>query len=244
MLRVQNLDVAYGSLRVLKGVSLHVSAGEVVALIGANGAGKTTLLKTIVGLQPRLAGTVLLDSRPIHGEPSERIVAAGCCLVPEGRHVFSTLTVRENLQLGAFARRRKQASAETAADMDRVFSLFDILKQRQGQLAGTLSGGQQQMLAIGRALMSKPRVLMMDEPSLGVAPLVTRTLFEAVVGLKKSGLTVLLVEQNARAALAVADRGYVIETGQIVLEGTSRQLSDNPEVRRAYLGKEYRRIDE
>jgi branched-chain amino acid transport system ATP-binding protein len=244
MLRVQNLDVAYGSLRVLKGISLHVSAGEVVALIGANGAGKTTLLKTIVGLQPRLAGTILLDGRPIHGDPSERIVAAGCCLVPEGRHVFSTLTVRENLLLGAFARRRKQTSAETAADLDRVYKLFDILKQREGQLAGTLSGGQQQMLAIGRALMSRPRVLMMDEPSLGVAPLVTRTIFDAVVGLKRGGLTVLLVEQNARAALAVADRGYVIETGQIVLEGTSRQLSDNPEVRRAYLGKEYRRIDE
>jgi branched-chain amino acid transport system ATP-binding protein len=244
MLRVQNLDVAYGTLRVLKGISLHVSAGEVVALIGANGAGKTTLLKTIVGLQPRLAGTVLLDSVAIHGAASERIVAAGCCLVPEGRHVFSTLTVRENLLLGAFSRRRKQPAAETAADLARIYGLFDILKQRQGQLAGTLSGGQQQMLAIGRALMSRPRVLMMDEPSLGVAPLVTRTIFQAVVGLKKNGLTVLLVEQNARAALAVADRGYVIETGQIVLEGTSRQLSDNPEVRRAYLGKEYRRIDE
>jgi branched-chain amino acid transport system ATP-binding protein len=244
MLRVLNLDAAYGSLRVLKGISLHVSAGEVVALIGANGAGKTTLLKTIVGLHPRLAGTVFLDNKPIHGEPCEDIVGSGCSLVPEGRHVFSTLTVRENLLLGAFSRRRKQGRQEIDADLARIYELFDILRERQGQLAGTLSGGQQQMLAIGRALMSRPRVLMMDEPSLGVAPLVTRSIFKAITGLKKNGLTVLLVEQNARAALAVADRGYVIETGQIVLEGTSRQLSDNPEVRRAYLGKEYRRIDE
>jgi branched-chain amino acid transport system ATP-binding protein len=244
MLRVLNLDVAYGSLRVLKGISLHVSAGEAVALIGANGAGKTTLLKAIVGLQDRLSGTLFLDNKPIHGEPSERIVELGCSLVPEGRHVFGTLTVRENLLLGAFALRRRQSPQETAADLDRIYGLFGILKERHSQLAGTLSGGQQQMLAIGRALMSRPRVLMMDEPSLGVAPLVTRSIFEAITGLKKNGLTILLVEQNARAALAVADRGYVIETGQIVLEGTSRQLSDNPEVRRAYLGKEYRRIDE
>jgi branched-chain amino acid transport system ATP-binding protein len=244
MLRVLNLDVAYGSLRVLKGVSLHVSAGEAVALIGANGAGKTTLLKTIVGLHPRLTGSIFLDNKPIHGQASERIVESGCSLVPEGRHVFGTLTVRENLLLGAFPRRRRQTQQETAADLDRVYGLFSILKERQSQLAGTLSGGQQQMLAIGRALMSRPRVLMMDEPSLGVAPLVTRTIFDAITDLKKHGLTLLLVEQNARAALAVADRGYVIETGQIVLEGTSRQLSDNPEVRRAYLGREYRRIDE
>jgi len=244
MLRVLNLDGGYGSLRVLKGISLHVSSGEVVALIGANGAGKTTLLKSIAGLlQPR-SGSVLLEQRPVHGEPAERIVERGCVLVPEGRHVFGTLTVRENLLLGAYPRWRRQGPAQIRASLEQVYALFGILKERQGQLAGTLSGGEQQMLALGRALMSGPRLLLMDEPSLGVAPLVTRSIFGTLAGLKRSGLTILLVEQNARAALGVADRGYVMETGQIVLEGTSRQLSDNPEVRRAYLGKEYRRIDE
>ena len=244
MLRLLNLEVEYGSLRVLKGISLHVSAGEAVALIGANGAGKTTLLKTIVGIQRLRSGALFLDNKPIHGEPSERIVELGCSLVPEGRHVFGALTVKENLLLGAFSRRRKQTKEQTAADLNQIYRLFRILKEREGQLAGSLSGGQQQMLAIGRALMSKPRVLMMDEPSLGVAPLVAKDIFEAILGLKKNGLTILLVEQNVRSALAVADRGYVIETGQIVMEGTSQQLRDNPEVRRAYLGKEYRRIDE
>jgi branched-chain amino acid transport system ATP-binding protein len=244
MLRVLNLDAGYGTLRVLKGISLHVSSGEVVALIGANGAGKTTLLKAIAGLLRPHAGKILLDQKPIHEEATERIVERGCVLVPEGRHVFSTLTVRENLLLGAYSRWRRQPAAEIQEDLGQIYRLFGILKERQDQLAGTLSGGQQQMLAIGRALMSRPRLLMMDEPSLGVAPLVARDIFKAIVGLKAKGLTILLVEQNARAALAVADRGYVVETGQIVLEGTSRQLSGNPEVCRAYLGKDYRRIDE
>jgi branched-chain amino acid transport system ATP-binding protein len=172
-------------------------------------------------------------------------VALGASLVPEGRHVFSTLTVRENLLLGAYARRREaKAAANAAATLDEVYHLFGILKERSGQFAGTLSGGEQQMLAIGRALMSRPKLLMMDEPSLGVAPLVVKGIYETIGRLKRDGLTILLVEQNARAALAVADRGYVVETGQIVLEGTSRELRDNPEVQRAYLGKEYRRIDE
>ncbi len=243
MLRILNLEAGYGPLRVLKGISLHVSPGEIVALIGANGAGKTTLLKTIAGILKCRSGTVEFDKRPIHAMPPERVVGLGCSLVPEGRHIFSTLTVRENLILGAFSRRRENG-AGVAATLEEVHKLFPILKERQAQLGGTLSGGQQQMLAIGRALMSKPRLLMMDEPSLGVAPIIARDIFQTVVRLKQTGLTVLLVEQNARAALAVADRGYVIETGQIVLEGTARELCDNPEVQRAYLGKEYKTVDE
>jgi len=245
MLRLLNLEAGYGPLRVLKGISLHVSAGEVVAIIGANGAGKTTLLKTIAGVYKPKSGQIVFDRQEVGGLAPERIVGRGCVLVPEGRHVFSTLSVRENLLLGAYARRRDARSAAAAdATLASIYRLFGILKDRSGQAAGTLSGGEQQMLAIGRALMSRPRLLLIDEPSLGVAPLVIRSLYAAIAGLKREGLTVLLVEQNARAALAVADRGYVIETGQIVLEGTSRELADNPEVQRAYLGKEYRRIDE
>lgn len=245
MLRLVNLEAGYGPLRVLKGVSIHVSPGEAVAIIGANGAGKTTLLKTIAGIVKPRSGKIVFDRQEIHGDPPDRIVQRGCSLVPEGRHVFSTLTVRENLLLGAYVRaRRGRRAADVEAGLDEVYRLFGILKERQNQLAGTLSGGQQQMLAIGRALMSRPRLLLMDEPSLGVAPLVIRDIYETIAGLKRRGLTLLLVEQNARAALAVADRGYVVETGQIVLEGTSRELSDNREVQRAYLGKEYERIDE
>jgi len=244
MLKILNLEAGYGSLRVLKGVSLHVAPGEAVAVIGANGAGKTTLLKTIAGILKTRSGEITFDQRPICGEPPERIVAAGCCLVPEGRHVFSTMTVRENLLMGAFCRRRKDDPESIDASLEQVYNLFGILKDRAHQLAGTLSGGQQQMLAIARALMAGPKLLMMDEPSLGVAPLVVRDIYRTITALKREGLTILLVEQNARAAMAVADRGYVIETGQIVLQGTARQLCDNPEVQRAYLGKEYRRIDE
>ena len=244
MLKVLNLEAGYGPLRVLKGISLHVSPGEAVAVIGANGAGKTTLLKTIAGILKARCGEVVFDKRNIHGEPAERIVARGCCLVPEGRHVFSTMTVRENLLLGAYSRWRKDDTERINASLEQVYDLFDILKMRASQLAGTLSGGEQQMLAIGRALMTGPRLLMMDEPSLGVAPILVRDIYKTIAALKQEGLTILLVEQNARAALAVADRGYVIETGQIVLQGSSRQLCDNPEVQRAYLGKEYRRIDE
>jgi branched-chain amino acid transport system ATP-binding protein len=284
VLKILNLEAGYGALRVLKGISLHVSPGEIVAVIGANGAGKTTLLKTIAGILKARSGEVEFDKRKIHNDPAERIVEQGCCLVPEGRHIFSTLTVKENLILGAFCVARASgwvpnrdssrlgARAQTRkiafgnpfrpwrarprwvrhddsgqsvnASLEQVYSLFGILKERSNQLAGTLSGGQQQMLAIGRALMSRPRLLMMDEPSLGVAPLVVKDIYKTIVNLKRSGLTILLVEQNARAALAVADRGYVIETGQIVLQGTARQLCDSPEVQRAYLGKEYRTIDQ
>ncbi|MGD0596426.1 MAG: ABC transporter ATP-binding protein [Sedimentisphaerales bacterium] len=244
MLKILNLEAGYGQLRVLKGISLHVLPGEAVAIIGANGAGKTTLLKTIAGvLRPR-SGKIMFNKQDISNEPLEKVVEAGCCLVPEGRHIFSTMTVKENLLLGAYHRQRNGASADIAASLKQVYKLFGILEERANQLAGTLSGGQQQMLAIGRALMSGPKLLMMDEPSLGVAPLLVKSIYQTIANLKREGLTILLVEQNARAALALADRGYVFETGQIVLEGTSRELSDNPEVQRAYLGKEYQRIDE
>ncbi len=244
MLRILNLEAGYGPLRVLKGISLHVSPGEAVAIIGANGAGKTTLLKTVAGILKPRAGTVWFDKREIHGATAQQIVRLGCSLVPEGRHVFSTMTVRENLILGAHARRRRGDGDDVGRRLEEVYRLFGILRERERQLAGTLSGGQQQMLAIGRALMSGPKLLMMDEPSLGVAPIVVRDIYATIAALKRGGMTILLVEQNARAALAVADRGYVVETGQIVLEGTARELCDNREVQRAYLGKEYRRIDE
>jgi branched-chain amino acid transport system ATP-binding protein len=244
MLKILNLDAGYGTLRVLKGLSLHVSAGEAVAIIGANGAGKTTLLKTIAGILHPRCGSILFDKQPLDGTPTERIVELGCALVPEGRHVFPTMSARENLMLGAYCRRRCDSAADTAASLENVYALFPILRERQNQLGGTLSGGQQQMLAIGRALMSKPKLLMMDEPSLGVAPLVVRDIYRTVAALKRQGLTILLVEQNARAALAVADRGYVIETGQIVMEGSSNELRGNRDVQRAYLGKEYHTIDE
>jgi branched-chain amino acid transport system ATP-binding protein len=245
MLRVLNLETAYGDLRVLKGMSLHVSPGEAVAIIGANGAGKTTLLKTVAGILRPRSGSIVFDKRQIGGRPAEKIVAMGCALSPEGRHVFASLSVRENLLLGAYSRRGPRgAKARIAESLQEVYSLFEVLRRRQSQPAGTLSGGEQQMLAIGRALMSAPRLLMLDEPSLGVAPRVVKDIYSAVAGLKRAGMTILLVEQNARAALAVADRAYVVETGQVVLEGASRDLRDNPEVQRAYLGKEYRRIDE
>jgi branched-chain amino acid transport system ATP-binding protein len=244
MLRILNLEAGYGPLHILKGISLHVLQGEAVAIIGANGAGKTTLLKTIAGILKPRSGSIMFNKTDIGRQTSENIVGLGCSLVPEGRHVFGALTVRENLILGAYLRRHKDGTDGVNAGLEEVYSLFGILKERQNQLAGTLSGGQQQMLAIGRALMSKPKFLMLDEPSLGVAPLAVRDIYKTIADLKRNGLTILLVEQNARTALTLADRGYVFETGQIVLEGTSRELCNNPEVQRAYLGKEYRRIDE
>ncbi len=254
MLKIRNLEAGYGELQVLKGISLHVAPGEIVAVIGANGAGKTTLLKTVAGILKARCGEVEFDKQRIHSEPAERIVARGCRLVPEGRHIFSTLTVKQNLILGAYSVAdafrpwtkwfgRGNTRSINAA-LEQVYDLFGILRERSHQLAGTLSGGQQQMLAIGRALMSRPKLLMLDEPSLGVAPLVVKDMYKAIVNLKRRGLTILLVEQNARAALAVADRGYIIETGDLVLQGTARQLCDSAEVQRAYLGKDYRRIDE
>jgi len=244
MLRILNLEAGYGLLHVLKGISLHVLPGEAVAIIGANGAGKTTLLKAIAGILKSRSGNIVFNKCPIHRQTPEKIVETGCSLVPEGRHVFGTMTVKENLILGAYPRKRKCSAADVASSLEEIYDLFGILRERENQLAGTLSGGQQQMLAIGRALMSKPKLLMMDEPSLGIAPLAVRDIYATIRRLKQNGLTILLVEQNARMALAVADRGYVFETGQIVLEGTARELCDNPEVQRAYLGKDYQRIDE
>ena len=244
MLRIRNLEAGYGPLRVLKGLSLHVLPGEVVAIIGANGAGKTTLLKTVAGIVRAASGAIQFDKQEVRGRLPEKIVRLGCSLVPEGRHVFSTLTVRENLLLGAYSQAGRLKPVEIDDRLGEMFGLFGILQERQHQLAGTLSGGQQQMLAIGRALMSRPKLLMMDEPSLGVAPLVVQSIYETIADLKRRGMTILLIEQNARAALAVADRGYVMKTGQIVLDGTSEELRGNHEVQRAYLGKEYRRIDE
>jgi len=238
MLRVKNLEAAYGPLKVLRKVSLHIAPGEIVTVIGANGAGKTTLLKTISGLLPAGGGEIQFEKQDLRKLPAERIVLLGCSLVPEGRQLFAPLTVRENLILGASVQYRRKKQEEIAEDMGRVFGLFPRLKEREEQLAGTLSGGEQQMLAIGRALLSRPRLLLLDEPSMGLAPRMVREIFAHIAGLrKKFGLTILLVEQNARGALGVADRGYVLETGRIILQGPSEELLSNKDVQRAYLGR-------
>ncbi len=242
MLRVRSLEAGYGRLRVLKGLSLHVNAGEIVTIIGGNGAGKSTLLNTLSGLIKPFAGAVLYADRDITGLRAERIVTLGCSLVPEGRQLFAGMSVRENLLLGAYRARRAGSDGATARELERVLALFPILAERHRQLAGTLSGGEQQMLAIGRSLMSRPDLIMMDEPSMGLAPLIVRDIFHTVGQLRDQGKTILLVEQNAKAALRIADRGYVMETGSIVLEGTSAELLDNQDVQRAYLGKEYEDI--
>jgi len=245
MLKVRNLEAGYGPLKVLKQVSLHVSAGEIVTLIGANGAGKSTLLRALAGLLAPGGGEVLLDGKPVRGLPAERIVDLGIALVPEGRQVFAAMTVRENLLLGGYVAARRCRAGEgqgTSGSLEHVYGLFPVLRERTEQLAGTLSGGEQQMLAMGRALMTDPRLLMMDEPSMGLAPLVVRDIFRAVQRLRDEGRTVLLVEQNARAALRIADRGYVIETGKLVLEGEAGFLLSDREVQRAYLGKGYREV--
>ena len=238
MLTIRNLDVAYGAVTVLRRVSLHVNAGQIVALVGANGAGKTTLLKAITGLVRPRGGDVLLDGRSILRAGTERTVALGCSLVPEGRQVFGDMTVRENLLLGAHVQLRRGRRDEVREDLARLFAMFPVLERRERQLAGTLSGGEQQMLAMGRALMARPALLMLDEPSMGLAPLVVKDVFDAIVRISRAGSTVLLVEQNARAALKIAHRGYVLETGRIVLQGTSEELLANQDMQRAYLGRD------
>ncbi len=238
MLKVRNLDVAYGRRLALRHVSLHVDQGEIVSLIGANGAGKTTLLRAITGLVRSAAGSVAFRGEDVTGLPTERVVALGCSLVPEGRQVFATMPVRENLLLGATVQYRRGKRAEVEADLQKAFQLFPRLEQRSGQLAGTLSGGEQQMLAMARALMARPSLVMLDEPSMGLAPLVVKDLFKAIQAIRAEGATVLLVEQNARGALRIADRGYVLETGRIVLEGSAQDLLQNRDVQRAYLGGE------
>jgi branched-chain amino acid transport system ATP-binding protein len=238
VLRVRNLDVAYGPVAALRRVSLHVNQGEVATIIGANGAGKTTLLRCLAGLTPARGGEVLFRGDPVLGFRPERMVALGCSLVPEGRQVFAALPVRENLLIGGSVRVRRGLRREVDEDLERIYRLFPRLQERERQLAGTLSGGEQQMLAIGRALMARPALVMLDEPSMGLAPLVVKDILSTVLRIAAGGTTVLLVEQNARSALRVARRGYVLENGRVVLEGTSAELLANRDVQRAYLGSE------
>lgn len=244
MLKIRNLHSGYGNLRILKGVSLHVNPGEIVTIIGGNGSGKSTLLQTVAGVIRPEEGEVLFGGMSIGGEQPEKIVAAGCSLVPEGRMIFNAMSVRENLILGAYTRLRGERKKDISPDLEAVYDMFPRLRERESQLGGTLSGGEQQMLAIGRALMAKPKLMMLDEPSMGLAPIIVKLIFEEVRKLRDAGNTILLVEQNARAALRIADRGYVIETGQMVLEGTSEELLNNNDVQRAYLGKDYKSISE
>jgi len=233
LLEVKDLVVRYGAIRALHGVSFHVDAGEVVTLIGANGAGKSTTLKTISGFLPVDSGEILYGGESITGVEASRIVRKGVIHVPEGRRIFSPLTVRENLEMGAFTRKDKHEIEES---LEYVFQLFPRLKERLEQTGGTLSGGEQQMLAVARALMAKPKLLLMDEPSMGLAPILVEEIFEIIQEIRQEGVTILLVEQNAHMALSVADRGYVMETGVIDLEGTAKELAENPRVREAYLG--------
>jgi branched-chain amino acid transport system ATP-binding protein len=234
MLTLENISVNYGAINALRGVSMHVEAGEVITLIGANGAGKTTTLRTITGLLAPREGRVLFEGSDISGAPTHRLVSRGIAMSPEGRGVFANLTVRENLLMGAYLKKNKQ---EIAEDMENGFRLFPRLKEREQQKAGTLSGGEQQMLAMARALMSRPRLLLLDEPSLGLAPLVVHTIFEAIEEIRGKGTTILLVEQNAHAALGHSDRAYVLETGRIVMEGPSKELAADPRIKEAYLGE-------
>ena len=238
MLKIRNLDVAYGKLAVLRRVSLHINPGEIVTIIGANGAGKSTLLKTISGLVRARDGEIFFGGRNIRHLPAEKVVSLGCSLVPEGRQVFATMPVKENLLLGASVQFRRGKRREVEEDLERVYGLFPVLKQRERQLAGTLSGGEQQMLAIGRALMARPSLIMLDEPSMGLAPLVVKGIFDIIVKIREAGNTVLLVEQNARSALKIADSGYVLETGRIVVQGSAEDLLSNRDVQRAYLGRD------
>jgi branched-chain amino acid transport system ATP-binding protein len=237
MLKIRNLEAGYGKLRVLKRISMHVDPGEIVTIIGANGAGKTTLLHTITGLVKINSGEILFRNNDLDRLKPEKIVASGCSLVPEGRQVFSTMTVEENLILGGYILEKKEKGA-LKHEVGKVYELFPVLKERARQLAGTLSGGEQQMLAMGRALMAKPSLIMMDEPSIGLAPLIVKSIFKVILQLREEGNTVLLVEQNAKAALGIADRGYVLETGKIILQGVAEDLLQNRDVQRAYLGRE------
>jgi branched-chain amino acid transport system ATP-binding protein len=244
MLKLKNINTYYGKVHALKNVSLHLSEGEIVTLIGANGAGKTTILNTISAVTPAASGELLFDREPIGSLEPDRIVKLGISQVPEGRQVFKPLSVEDNLELGAYLRYRgRESKSAIHHDRDQVYVLFPRLKERRKQLAGTMSGGEQQMLAIGRALMAKPKMLLLDEPSMGLAPLVVQEIFKVLEMLRKEhGTTILLVEQNAKAALRLADRGYVLETGKVILEGPADELMENAEVKRAYLGKDKKEI--
>lgn len=241
MLRLRNLKCRYGSIPAVNGIDLEVRPGELVALVGANGAGKSTLLQAVCGFVPDWEGEIVFDREPLRSLKPAQIVSRGISLVPEGRLLFPPASVRENLELGAYVRYRKGERKAIGQDLERVLDLFPILRQRAKQPAGTLSGGEQQMLAIGRALMARPRLLLLDEPCMGLAPLLVLVILETLAQLRESGITILLVEQNARAALGIADRGYVIETGRIALEGAASDLLADRSVRQAYLGKECRR---
>ncbi len=242
VLQLQDVSAAYGPIQVLKNISLELCEREMVCIIGANGAGKTTTLRAISGFVPLAKGTISLFDKPLSECPSHDLVGRGLAHVPEGRKIFTRMTVLENLQLGAFCRGENADQQTTAKefqdDVAKVYELFPVLKDRSKQLGGTLSGGEQQMLAIGRALMSRPKILLLDEPSMGVAPLLTQKIFDSLFRLNKDGMTILLVEQNAHLALKLAHRGYVLELGEIVLEDTGQALLNNPKVREAYLGEE------
>ncbi|OUQ15598.1 ABC transporter ATP-binding protein [Lachnoclostridium sp. An138] len=234
MLEVKDIEVFYGVIQAIKGISFEVNEGEVIALIGANGAGKTTTLQTITGLISPKKGQIFFEGQEITHVPAHKIVSMGMAHVPEGRRVFAQLSVLDNLKLGAFTRKDKEEIEET---LIRVYKRFPRLEERKNQIAGTLSGGEQQMLAMGRALMSHPKIILMDEPSMGLSPIFVNEIFDIIQEVSKSGTTVLLVEQNAKKALSIADRGYVLETGRIVLEGNAKDLLDNEQVKKAYLGE-------
>ena len=232
LLKVNNIHVYYGAIHAIKGISLEVNEGEIVTLIGANGAGKSTTLNTIAGLLKPRQGSIAFGGMPVDGTAASKIVYKGLSLCPEGRRVFQQMTVRENLEMGAYSR----PNAEVAESMERVYGFFPRLKEREKQVAGTLSGGEQQMLAMGRALMSKPRLMMLDEPSMGLAPILVEQIFEIIGDMNRAGTTILLVEQNAQMALSIADRAYVMETGRITMEGDASELMHDDNVRKAYLG--------
>ncbi len=242
MLKIRNLESGYGKLRILKGISLHVKLGEIVTIIGGNGAGKSTLLKTISGLIKPFSGEIIFNDTEITNISPEKIVILGCSQVPEGRQVFSPLSVYENLVLGGYSLYKKNKKNLIESEIKKIYKIFPKLKERKDQLAGTLSGGEQQMLAIGRALMSQPELIMMDEPSMGLAPIIVKDILQIITKLRNQGKTILLVEQNAKQALKIADRGYVLETGTLMLEGTAKELLENQDIQRAYLGKDYKLI--
>ena len=234
LLRITGLQVAYGGIKAVKGVDLHVNEGELVTLIGSNGAGKTTTMKAITGTLPPASGDIEYLGKSIKGKGAWDLVKDGLAMVPEGRGVFSRMTITENLQMGAYIRNDK---AEIAADMEKMFTIFPRLRERKDQLAGTMSGGEQQMLAMGRALMSRPKVLLLDEPSMGLSPIMVDKIFEVVKDVSSQGVTILLVEQNASRALSIADRGYVMESGIVTMNGDAKELLNDPRVRAAYLGE-------